>query len=33
MNVKDVLILIVFTAMIVPPAFAALNVFNEKDRL
>jgi hypothetical protein len=31
--VKDILMMIVFVAMIVGPAFAALNVFAEKNRL
>jgi hypothetical protein len=31
--VKDILTMIVFVAMIVGPAFAALNVFAEKNRL
>jgi hypothetical protein len=31
--VKDILMMTVFVAMIVGPAFAALNVFAEKNRL
>jgi hypothetical protein len=31
--VRDILMMIVFVAMIVGPAFAALNVFAEKNRL
>jgi hypothetical protein len=31
--VKDILMVIIFIAMIVGPAFAALNVFAEKNRL
>jgi hypothetical protein len=31
--VKDILVMIAFVAMIVGPAFAALNVFAEKNRL